>query len=204
MLKETFIELAKRYSDDTGLISESWNEISGHYSDKERHYHTLAHIDHMLTQLSEVKGDVSNWDAVLFSLYYHDIIYDIGRSDNEMQSALLADKRMKQLTVPEALIESSKNQIIATKTHLQSTDSDTNYFTDADLAVLGQDWEGYLTYAENVRKEYAIYPDFIYNPGRKKVLQHFLDMERIFKTDHFHTKLEDQAKKNLSKELEFY
>jgi len=57
-------------------------------------------------------------------------------------------------------------------------------------------------YYKNARKEYAIFPDFVYKPGRKKVLLHFLAMERIFKTDYFFHKFEMQAKQNLQKELE--
>jgi predicted metal-dependent HD superfamily phosphohydrolase len=48
----------------------------------------------------------------------------------------------------------------------------------------------------------TIFPDFVYKPGRKKVLLHFLAMERIFKTDYFFHKFELLAKQNLQKELE--
>lgn len=109
---------------------------------------------------------------------------------------------MRQLQVPAAMIIQCRAQVLATKKHETSTDNDTNYFTDADLSVLGQSWETYEAYYKNVRKEYSIYPDIIYKPGRKKVLQHFLSMERIFKTDHFFTAFETRAKENLQRELD--
>jgi predicted metal-dependent HD superfamily phosphohydrolase len=59
----------------------------------------------------------------------------------------------------------------------------------------------YTQYYQAVRKEYAIYPDLIYNPGRKKVLQHFLSMENIFKTTFFIEKFETTAKLNLQREI---
>jgi predicted metal-dependent HD superfamily phosphohydrolase len=92
-------------------------------------------------------------------------------------------------------------QILATKGHTVSTDNDTNLFTDADLSILGESWELYQEYFQKIRKEYAIYPDAVYNPGRTKVLNHFLSMERIFKTDIFHEKFELNAKNNLTREL---
>ncbi|MFD2921463.1 hypothetical protein ACFS6H_17175 [Terrimonas rubra] len=98
------------------------------------------------------------------------------------------------------MISNCAAQILATKAHQASTDPDTNYFTDADLSILGQPWEVYETYYKNVRKEYAMYPDFLYNPGRKKVLQHFLSMDRIFKTNHFFGLLEAPARANLQRE----
>ena len=201
MLKETFIQLLKNYTDNDSLINELWTEIEKSYTSKNRYYHTLQHLDNLLGQLTEIKNEILNWDTILFTLYYHDIIYNSLKSDNEEKSAELAQKRMNQISVSNEQIARCIKQILATKSHIQSTDSDTNYFTDADLSILGQPWEAYALYYKNVRKEYAIYPDFVYNPGRKKVLNHFLEMNRIFKTTYFYEKFEMQAKENLIKEL---
>jgi predicted metal-dependent HD superfamily phosphohydrolase len=201
MLKQTFIELLAKYTNDSYLIDELWNEIKQHYSHKKRHYHALNHLENLLEQLTEIKPMIKDWDVVLFSLYYHDVIYNALKQDNEQKSAELAEKRLKSIGISLKIIEDCKAQIMATKTHFLSENQDTNHFTDADLSVLGQDWETYLNYYQNVRKEYAIYPDFVYNPGRKKVLKHFLAMERIFKTAYFYEKLEQQARVNLEREL---
>lgn len=202
MLKETFIELLTNYTDSDSLTNELWTEIEKNYSSKKRHYHTLHHLDNLLTQLTEVKNEIQNWNSILFTLYYHDIVYNALKSDNEEKSAELAEKRMKQLLVSYDTIELCKGQILATKSHANSTDSDTNYFTDADLSILGQTCESYSQYFKNVRKEYSIYPDLLYNPGRKKVLNHFLSMDRIFKTDFFYCKFEKVARQNINNELE--
>lgn len=202
MLKETFIGLLTNYTDNDCLIHELWTEVETTYTGHERKYHTLQHLEHLLDVLTELKDQINDWNILLFTLYYHDIIYDASRSDNEEESADFAEKRMQQLAVPNETIKRCKNQILATKSHLESCDNDTNYFIDADLSVLGQSWEMYSDYFKNVRKEYIIYPDTVYTPGRKKVLQHFLAMERIYKTDFFFTKFERQAKENLQTELQ--
>ena len=202
-LKEIFSNLLINYTTNSSLINELWDEVEKNYSGKKRHYHTLLHLENLLTKLTEVKSEIQHWEAILFTLFYHDIIYTALKSDNEENSALLAEKRMQQLSVSNDIIERCKNQILATKSHSKSTDSDTNYFTDADLSVLGQPWEIYSLYYKNVRKEYAIYPDFIYNPGRKKVIQHFLSMNSIYKTDYFYNQFEKVAKENLMKELSY-
>ena len=202
MLKETFIKLVLRYTDENQLAIELWDEITANYSDQKRHYHTLQHLNNLLNQLIFIKDEITNWDTILFTLFYHDIVYNVLKSDNEEQSAEFAEKRMIQISVPKQLIENCKSQILATKNHHSNSDSDTNYFMDADLSVLGQGWETYSEYYKNVRKEYSVYPKLVYNPGRKKVLKHFLEMVRIFKTDYFFIKFEQQAKYNLQKELE--
>jgi predicted metal-dependent HD superfamily phosphohydrolase len=202
MLKEKFIELLIKYTDDNSLINVLWKEIEVNYSAKKRHYHTLQHLDNLLSQLTSIKKEIKNWETILFTLYYHDIIYNAAKSDNEEKSAELAERRMKEISISSGIIKECKKQILATKSHHKSIDSDTNYFTDADLSVLGQNWETYSLYYKNVRNEYAIYPGFIYNPGRKKVLHHFLSMDRIFKTEIFYAKFETQAKQNLQRELD--
>lgn len=203
MLKHTFVTLLETYTSDQQVIDDLWDETEQAYSNPERYYHTLAHLDTIFMQLTLIQHKLNDWDVILFTLFYHDIVYKASRTDNEERSAALAVKRMERLSVPQERIVRCRDQILATKKHLQQTDPDTNYFTDADLAVLGQDWHSYKQYSNQIRKEYAVYPDFLYIPGRKKVLNHFLNMPRIFKTDYFFNKLEAQAKNNLKQESEF-
>ncbi|MEE4000607.1 hypothetical protein V1T75_09680 [Tenacibaculum sp. FZY0031] len=202
MLKNTFLNLLANYSNDNSFNILLWQEIEEHYTRKKRHYHTLEHLENLLFQLAPIKTKISHWNTILFTLFYHDIIYNSLKSNNEEKSAELAIKRMKQLSVPKEMIESCCTQILATKSHNVAEDSDTNYFTDADLSILGQDWKIYTQYYTNVRKEYAVYPSLVYNSGRKKALQHFLTMKKIFKTEYFFQKFEDTARKNIQKEIE--
>ncbi|MCC5916721.1 MAG: hypothetical protein JJU02_05275 [Cryomorphaceae bacterium] len=204
MLKETFIALLKNYSDDFDQIQLLWNEVEKCHSEKNRHYHTLQHLESLLLELIEIKDKIQYWDCILFSLFYHDIIYHIIKSNNEEKSAALAEKRMNQISVPKEIINRCKAHILATKSHKKSTDSDTNYFTDADLSILGQPSETYSQYCKDVRNEFSIYPDFVYNAGRKKVINHFLTMKRIYKTDYFYQKYEQMARRNLTREIAFY
>ena len=71
-----------------------------------------------------------------------------------------------------------------------------------DLKILSKDWEDYSIYFQQIRKEYSIYPDFLYNPGRKKALQHFLEHDYIYQTETFRNLYERQAKMNIQKEID--
>lgn len=187
-------------SDDATVL---WAKIETAYSGKSRHYHNLQHLENMLTELEAIKSDLADWDLLIFALGYHDIIYKSTGSNNEEQSAENFVDDLSPFLENERVSQGSRI-IIATKGHSPSTDRDTNYFTDADLAILGSSAEHYQAYSQQIRKEYSIYPDFIYNKGRRKVLEHFLQMERIYKTDYFFEKYEVQAKMNLKKELLTY
>ncbi len=201
-IKMVFITLANRYTSLEWEVEVAWQELKKNYSHKKRYYHTLAHLENIYNELDSVKEQIEDWPTVMFSMFYHDVVYEVHRKDNEERSAELAVKRLRDIYADDGLVEKCRLQILATKTHELSSDNDTNLFTDADLSILGKEWEQYKTYTEQIRKEYGIYPDLIYKPGRKKVLQHFLEMERIYKTEVFYNKYEAQARGNMRKEME--
>jgi len=202
MLQIIFKQLLQSYTSNEQEVQLLWSEVEVSHSAPHRYYHTLTHLEHMHQQLVPCKNWIDDWDTILFSLFYHDIIYDPLQSDNEEQSAALAVQRLQALSYPELKIARCQEQILATNKHKQQADTDANYFIDADLSVLGSNWNTYAQYAANVRKEYAVYPDSVYKPGRYQVLQHFLQMERIYKTPYFLECFEIQARQNLRRELQ--
>ena len=203
MLKQLFLAQAALYADDT-LAHELWQQIEDAYASPDRHYHTLAHLQQMLNELLLVKEQTEDWNTLFFSLCYHDVVYDAVHNmvahDNEERSADVAENALKQLGYPAEKIGKCREQILATKGHLASPDKDTNFLTDADICILGQSWEVYAAYKQNIRKEYQIYPDRLFYAGRKKMLEQFLRMEPLFKTAHFQHLYEQEAKANLRKE----
>lgn len=201
MLERAFTDLIKQYTSDDRLINRLWNEISTAYTKRNRHYHTLQHLENLLYYIAEVKHQIIHWNTVLFALYYHDIVYNTLKHNNEEKSAILAAKRMTEIGVDPGTINKCYDTISATKKHSWNEDNDINLFTDADLSILGAERNIYEAYLKQIRKEYAIYPDMMYKPGRKKILQHFLSMERIYKTEYFCNKLEIKARQNLQEEL---
>jgi len=201
-MKSTFTQLAAHYTANERLILQLWNEIDTTYSQSKRHYHTLSHLEHLVNELCSVKEQIHDWNTILFSVFYHDIIYNPLRRDNEERSVVIMENRLHSIDVPAKMIEACKKQIMCTQTHKPCNDNDSNFFTDADLSILGQDESRYREYTSAIRKEYALYADTLYYPGRKAVLNHFLQLQRIFKTDSFFSKYEQQARQNLQWELE--
>lgn len=201
MLQDLFLSLAGRYCADAALCCMHFTALQSAYCGKGRHYHTLVHLEALVAELTPFSHLISDWDTLLFTLFYHDAVYNALKSDNEEQSAALARRCMTELGTTEAIIARCEAQILATKSHAIANDNDTNLFTDADLAILGQPWDAYCRYAEQVRREYSMYPDLLYRPGRKKVLAHFLSMPRIYKTPQFADRYEAAARANMAREL---
>jgi len=200
MLKTIFQQLIVKYFTDIPLAESLWQEIENKYS-VDRYYHNLHHLENMYFELEQVKKIIVDWDTVVFALFYHDIIYNPASTDNEEKSAEVATATLSAITFPKDQIEKCEAIILATKSHIEFADSDFNYFTDADLSILGQSWEVYLLYAHNIRKEYSAYPDLIYKSGRKKILSDFLKKDRIYKTNFFSLKFEKSARENLKQEM---
>lgn len=201
MLEAVFKNLCAAYSGDTALIHHQWNEIATAYGQQQRYYHNLTHLQHLCNSLLPLENAFTHWNETMFCLFYHDVVYNTLKNDNEEQSALRAREAMTALGVSSAMIDFTCEQILCTKNHSLHQEADINYFTDADLAILGEEWLVYKAYALHVRKEYSMYPDLLYKPGRKKVLQRFLLMNRIYKTDFFYCKLERTARNNIEKEI---
>lgn len=198
-LKTIFYSLAGRYTTKDGAIDRAWLRITKGHTEKGRHYHTLTHLADIIVQLEPYAAH-TGYDTMLFATFYHDIVYNVLQHNNEEQSAALAMKKMRALHVPETIIAECNACILATKKH-EATGSDViDLFTDADMSILGRDWPVYKSYTQSVRKEYSIYPDLLYKPGRRKVLEGFLAMERIFKTAYFYDLYEAAARENVQRE----
>lgn len=201
LLPAVFSQLLQQYTEDDALIHKLWKEIQRRYTSRKRHYHNLTHLQHLITILQEYQILVKDWDSMLLAVFYHDIVYSSLKNNNEEKSAALAATRLASIGYPVQKIIHCSRLILATKAHCASTDADTDLFTDADLSILGQPAEIYQQYCTHIRKEYAIYPDMLYIPGRIKVIRHFLQMEPVFKTTVFFNRFEGQARKNLQWEL---
>lgn len=201
ILKDRFESLCLNFTKDKILIEKFWFEIEKKYSGKSRHYHNLQHLETLFEEIEHVKDKIKNFNSISFSIFYHDIIYDATSKLNEEKSADVAKERLEILGVNNDDIQRIYEQILTTKSHQKSEDEDTNFLLDADLSIFGKSSQVYVEYTKQIRKEYSIYPDFLYKLGRKKVLQHFLELESIFKTEYFRNKYEIQARENIEFEL---
>jgi len=201
ILKDRFETLCLNFTKDKVLIEKFWIEIENNYSGKSRYYHNLQHLENMFEEIDAVRNQIEKFDNISFSIFYHDVIYDATSKLNEEKSADVAKERLEVLALNNEDLQQVYEQILATKSHQKSENKDTNFLLDADLSVLGKSNEVYSEYTKQIRKEYSIYPDFLYKSGRKKVLQHFLGLESIYKTEFFRNKYENQARENIEFEL---
>ena len=62
----------------------------------DRHYHNLAHIRDCLVELAHVDGlSDAEREILTEAIWWHDVVYDPTRSDNEELSAQLAEAHVR-------------------------------------------------------------------------------------------------------------
>ena len=173
-------------------------ELLAAYTAPARHYHNLTHIEDCLAALARV-DDLSAAEREILSeaIWWHDVVYDATRSDNEELSAQLAEQHVRQDIRQEVC-----RLIRLTKTHdVQSDDRLGAILISIDLSILGAEPARYDAYAAAIRQEFIHVPDPDYRAGRARVLRHFAARPVIFPDAVFAARYDRQARKNLAREL---
>ncbi|OUL62345.1 hypothetical protein [Flavobacterium sp. AJR] len=198
-LKEKYTELLINIGFEEKEIQRNWLDLEKAYSNKSRYYHNLTHIADMVKCYDTYLQKLEFPNEVLYAIFYHDYVYKSSKKDNELKSAKYALS-----ILPENIVFDSQlvfDTICATQLHQLNEIEDINWLIDFDLKILARDWNEYQIYFEQIRKEYRIYPDFLYKPGRAKALKHFLENDFIFQTEEFRNLYEVKARMNIEKEI---
>jgi predicted metal-dependent HD superfamily phosphohydrolase len=194
----SMIELAAIWKDIAarlGLDPDIWPRIVAAYSEPQRHYHTIGHIAAVVADFQALQGQFEYSDAALIALFFHDIVYDPARADNEERSA-----EVVQGLLSGDMADRACAHILATKKH-EATTPDAALVVDIDMAILAAPWPDYLRYAENVAREYLpVWGMDAYAGGRCEMFLKPVQDRRIFLTDTFAPR-EEVAQRNVRDEL---
>ena len=200
-LRQKWHDLAALFMPDAALRDEILAQLFALYSEQHRAYHNLSHVNSLLF-LAEGQKNWREAASADFAIWFHDVIYQPRNQDNEERSAALAVSALTSLNAPPELIGRVRAMILATKQHsAEGLDDDGKLFLDLDLSILGSSPEVYRAYAQAIRAEYSWVPGFLYRRGRRKVLQGFLERERLFFTDAIAREREPKARTNIAEEL---
>ena len=199
-LKERFYIHLSKYT-NTEKVSLLWRHLVKSYTESHREYHNLNHLEELFNYFDHYQDSIQNKSAVALSIFYHDVVYQVWKKNNEQKSVEKAIEILQEIRFPYEDLKIIEDLIMCTKNHTSLT-PDQGFMIDFDLAILGQKNDIYNIYSQQIRKEYKIVPELIYNKGRKQVLTHFLEKESIFQTSIFKSKYEIQARINLTKELD--
>src|SRR5580698_10201794 len=98
---DRWLALIARVSDDfhPDAAREVFDDLFARYTAADRRYHDFHHIEACLRLLDSVRGLARHPDSIELAIWFHDVVYDSRRSDNEEASASLAVDALGRLGV---------------------------------------------------------------------------------------------------------
>jgi predicted metal-dependent HD superfamily phosphohydrolase len=172
-----------------------------HFAEPHRHYHGKAHIEHCLHEFDQASSAMENPDAVEMALWFHDVIYAAGASDNEEKSANLFERLARH-----ALEEPFANEVgslILDTTHIElPTTSNAKYTVDIDLASFGRPWPEFMADCHALRNEQTTFSHEEYYRKKCAFLNSLLARPHVFSTPHFRERYESAARQNMARYIE--
>jgi predicted metal-dependent HD superfamily phosphohydrolase len=187
--------------DQPDATMQGWQVIISHYEAPGRYYHNLAHLADLYQWFDRYRAELKNPFCFAMAIWFHDLIYDPTRHDNEQQSARLATELLRQWRSAPERIARVEHLILATEGHQpRSEHPDQRWFLDFDLSILGSDPARYDQYAQQIQQEYQMFPEEAYRAGRRQVIERLLRRERLYLTEAFFAEMEAQARENLRRE----
>ncbi len=201
-LQHQWEKLLEMFGIEQAKAGTTFTAIVHMYSSPGRVYHTLEHIQAMLTWIDRLRDNALDLPTLQLACWFHDSVYDSSARDNEEQSATYAQRVLSDFALPPTTIAAVSQMILSTKTHqTEESNTDCHILLDADLAILGAPALDYDSYAQAIRQEYSWVAEAAYKTGRRQVLQAFLQRKRIYWTELIYAALEGQARENIHREI---
>lgn len=172
-------------------------QLKAAYTEPQRQYHTLQHLGECLAVFDSVQTHAEHPHEVELALWFHDAVYDIKGHDNERRSADWARDALRDAGVDAGPAQRVHDLIMATRHTAVPSGHDEQLLVDIDLSILGAERARFDEYEQQIRKEYAYVPGFLFRRKRREILKGFLDRPTIYSTPHFHDALEARARDNL-------
>jgi len=187
--------------DETFFTNYYYKTIKFHYDNPNRFYHTFKHIrsllfsldDFHLTEIEKIKIELAIW--------FHDLIYNAKSKTNEIDSVDEFISFGLQTGLSINFIEEICDIILVTQHNNTAHNRLQKIMCDIDLKEFAYD--NYIENSNNVKKEFGHLTDDEWKKGRSNFLKTFINKEFIYYTDKYKDALEDTAKINLQKELDY-
>lgn len=177
------------------------NAVRKAYQEPHRKFHTWAHIQHLVKTARALKWNLSR--AEQLAVLCHDLVYQPGaaRGENEYESVARMKVLLKELNVsvsPPTLLE-AESIILATIDH--QPDARAARVCDLDMAIIGGTPAEWRLYRKQVRNEFALIPDDMFNAGTRAFLESLAASPAIFHTPEAAALFEAPARANIAAEL---
>ena len=175
-----------------------WLRLVAAYSESHRHYHTLAHLEHIFAEAATFEPLDA---AIEWAIWFHDFVYDPRSSTNEADSAEVAREALREFGEPAGIVNRAAELILATRHGPGGCEGDdARLLISLDLAILAAAPARYDEYVAQVRAEYAFVPEGDFRRARAAFMQRFLQQPTIYPDPRL-ADYEKRARGNIEREL---
>ena len=183
------------------ICNDAFDWLMSKYQENHRKYHNLNHLTFLfgLRKIHAGTSFVRTRRAMFF--FFHDAIYNIPSSDNELKSAEKARVYMHGMGFTAQDIDFVYDTIVLSTHTSETSDSMQQELLDADLAILGSDDSIYQKYVQDIRDEYSLVPQDVWNEKRQEFLKYMLDKPKIYQHPLIRIQYEQKARENMLNEL---
>lgn len=175
-----------------------WEDLSNHYREPHRHYHTVRHIAFCLRHMDPITADLVDPESLEMAIWFHDVIYDPRARDNEEESCRYF-ARMAAGSMRDRFIDRVNKLIMITEHQDVPQHRDLRYMCDIDLASFAVPWSEFLNDSINLRREQSHKSDRDFYDSKLKFLRGLLNRQKIFYTRVFYNHGETRARENIAR-----
>jgi predicted metal-dependent HD superfamily phosphohydrolase len=193
------VERFERVCRELGVAADraTYDRLVAAYGARGRHYHTVEHLAACLRELDSARSVAQFPAEVEIALWFHDAVYKTRARDNEAQSAARAATFLAAGGCAAAARERVERHIMATRHSEAKASGDTALVVNVDLSILGQPPAVYRAFEANVRREYWWVPAPVFRRERARILRQLIAGPRVYATDVFRERYEQQARCNV-------
>lgn len=178
---------------------EIFAELVTCYTEPHRHYHDRTHLAHSFEQLDQAINECDDPDSVELAIWFHDAINDPGAKDNEQRSIEFFLEHADGV-LRDDIVDRVADMILYTTHTVDPTYNDERLVCDIDLASFGCEWDIFLGFSDAVKAEFTGSEED-YSRREQLFLHSMLQRPKIFLTDFFNQRYEEQARENIQRLL---
>lgn len=180
-------------------------ELIARWNETHRSYHDERHLEDVLLALDHlaIKGERVNAETLL-AAWFHDAVYRGEPGEDERASSHLAVMTLAEFGLHPALVQQVGELIVATTPAFALPEQPPRslvHLLDADLSIFASNETRYSEYMTAVRDEYAHVPLEEFRTGRAGILNTYLELPTIYRSEHGRDLWEARARFNLEQEI---
>ena len=171
----------QKYVITTAFSEETYNDIISRWKESHRFYHNLDHLNYLITQFEIMMIDkvitMEEMNRLVVVAFFHDVIYDPKRNDNESKSVEYFLETAKESGVlKDKFIDHVCIMIMDTAKRVEPTDKLSKIFWTTDNSVLGLPVNKLIEVEHKIFLEYQWVSYDKYKEGRIAFLESSIGM----------------------------